>query len=181
MKIYILYQHAQYVAWQRSGDRPLPKTAWWILCAIGTGARQSYRYTSLITVGNPWLDGNHSSVGWLVGWHNMACKYLFSIYTRTSLQLSIVDCSRCEAYTHYPFECTCLVAMTCDRRHGHNELDDPMITQPITYSHIKTHPTTLEVSGWLSSGPTICTDSLSMESEGGIQWSMLARCWSGAS
>jgi 2-oxoglutarate dehydrogenase complex dehydrogenase (E1) component-like enzyme len=31
------------------------------------------------------------------------------------------------------------------RRHGHNELDDPSITLPLTYSRIEAHPTVLAV------------------------------------
>lgn len=31
------------------------------------------------------------------------------------------------------------------RRHGHNELDDPSITLPLTYARIREHPTVLEI------------------------------------
>ncbi len=38
-----------------------------------------------------------------------------------------------------------VVDMFCYRRHGHNEGDEPMFTQPLMYKAIKSHPTTLSL------------------------------------
>ena len=39
----------------------------------------------------------------------------------------------------------CIVDIVCYRRHGHNSLDDPSLTQPLVYDLIKDHPTALQI------------------------------------
>jgi len=41
----------------------------------------------------------------------------------------------------------CIIDMICYRRNGHNELDQPMYTQPSLYKKIASHPDTLSVYG----------------------------------
>ena len=47
--------------------------------------------------------------------------------------------------------------MVCYRRYGHNELDQPMYTQPKLYSKIVTHPDTLSVYGQRLLTENTCT------------------------
>src|SRR5215831_6200004 len=43
------------------------------------------------------------------------------------------------------FQKPVVIDMFCYRRHGHNEGDEPMFTQPLMYKRIRSHPSTLEI------------------------------------
>jgi 2-oxoglutarate dehydrogenase E1 component len=43
------------------------------------------------------------------------------------------------------FQKPVVIDMFCYRRHGHNEGDEPMFTQPLMYKAIQSHPSTLEI------------------------------------
>lgn len=51
----------------------------------------------------------------------------------------------------------CIIDLICYRRYGHNELDQPMYTQPQLYSRINRHPDTLSVYGDLLLSEGTCT------------------------
>eukprot|EP01038_Epipyxis_sp_PR26KG_P007056 gene7056-9631_t len=53
----------------------------------------------------------------------------------------------------------CIVDMICYRRYGHNELDQPMYTQPQLYSKIIKHPDTLSVFGSQLVSDNVCNSS----------------------
>lgn len=53
----------------------------------------------------------------------------------------------------------CIIDMICYRRYGHNELDQPMYTQPQLYSKINKHPDTLHVYANKLISDGTCTQS----------------------
>jgi 2-oxoglutarate dehydrogenase E1 component len=56
------------------------------------------------------------------------------------------------------FQKPVVIDMFCYRRHGHNEGDEPMFTQPLMYRKIESHPTTLEIYGKKLVGEGIVTE-----------------------
>ena len=57
------------------------------------------------------------------------------------------------------FQEDCIIDMICYRRHGHNELDQPMYTQPQMYARINKHPDTLAVYSKQLVAEGVCTQS----------------------
>ncbi len=58
---------------------------------------------------------------------------------------AVVHCARVAMDFRQKFNRDVVIDMTCYRRFGHNEGDEPSFTQPIMYKKIKKHPTTLNV------------------------------------
>jgi len=58
---------------------------------------------------------------------------------------AVVHVARIAAEFRHEFGRDVVIDMFCYRRHGHNEGDEPMFTQPIMYKAIKKHPTTREL------------------------------------
>jgi 2-oxoglutarate dehydrogenase E1 component len=58
---------------------------------------------------------------------------------------AVVRIGRLALEYRYKFNSDVLIDLIGYRRHGHSEIDDPTITQPIVYAKIKTHPPLYEI------------------------------------
>jgi len=58
---------------------------------------------------------------------------------------SVVHCARIAMEYRQRFKKDVVIDMICYRRHGHNEGDEPMFTQPLMYKKIASHPTTRDI------------------------------------
>ena len=58
---------------------------------------------------------------------------------------AVVHCSRIATEFRQHFKRDIVIDMFCYRRHGHNEGDEPMFTQPLMYKEIGGHKTVMEV------------------------------------
>ena len=67
---------------------------------------------------------------------------------------AVVSVCQLAAEYRQTFHKDCVVDIVCYRRHGHNELDEPSLTQPLTYRLIADHPPVLQIytEALLSSG-----------------------------
>jgi 2-oxoglutarate dehydrogenase E1 component len=60
---------------------------------------------------------------------------------------AVTHCARIAVEYRQRFKKDVVIDMICYRRHGHNEGDEPMFTQPLMYKKIAAHPTTLQIYG----------------------------------
>ncbi len=60
---------------------------------------------------------------------------------------AVTHCARIATEYRQRFKKDVVIDIICYRRHGHNEGDEPMFTQPLMYKKIAAHPTTLEIYG----------------------------------
>lgn len=58
---------------------------------------------------------------------------------------AVVKCAQIATRYRQEFNCDIFIDMVCYRRHGHNEGDDPKLTQPKLYALIDQHPNPREV------------------------------------
>jgi 2-oxoglutarate dehydrogenase E1 component len=57
---------------------------------------------------------------------------------------AVIQATRLAAGYRQTFGTDVVIDFVCYRRHGHNELDDPVLTQPVMYEQIRNHPSVVE-------------------------------------
>jgi 2-oxoglutarate dehydrogenase E1 component len=73
---------------------------------------------------------------------------------KTDVVVDIVSLSHCLIVLLQTFKTDVVVDIVCYRKYGHNEIDEPMFTQPLMYKKIRQHtnPHKLYVQKLLSEG-----------------------------
>jgi len=61
---------------------------------------------------------------------------------------AVVHAARLAIEFRQRFKRDVLIDLWCYRRHGHNEADDPTLTQPLMYQEIEKHPTVVHLYTW---------------------------------
>src|SRR2546425_241590 len=100
----------------------------------------------------------HVIVNNQIGFTTSPEEYLFTRYPSDPAQVlrapvfhvnaddpeAAVQAARLAAGYRQTFRTDVFIDFVCYRRHGHNELDDPTLTQPVMYEQIRNHPSAVE-------------------------------------